>query len=374
MKKKIILIGIKSFKICLSIVYACFKIFSVKDNRVVFISRQNDELSLDFKLIEEELVKRNPEIIIKPICCRMDDRRKGKVSFLLALIKSLRYLAISSVCVIDSYWPAVSMLNHKEELTVIQIWHALGAIKKFGYQTLGKEYGRDREISVAMFMHRKYDFVIAGGHAWNKYFAEAFDVSENQIINIGLPRIDYLLNTEKENREKVLEKYPQFNNKPVILYAPTFRRSANKSPIDLINKLDDGRYNIVIKSHPNQPIEFDGASVYYCPEFSTMEMLSISEYVITDYSAVAIEAAVLDKKTLYYLYDYEEYLKANGLNVDPMKTMPGCSFKEADSIVEIIDKNIYPYNQLKKYKDNYLPEKMGQSTSELVRVILDCLK
>ena len=46
------------------------------------------------------------------------------------------YLATSKVCVLDGYCIPASILKHKKKLKIIQIWHASGAIKKFGYQIL----------------------------------------------------------------------------------------------------------------------------------------------------------------------------------------------------------------------------------------------
>ena len=61
------------------------------------------------------------------------------------------------VLVVDTYAIVASVLRHKSDLTVIQIWHALGAFKKFGISILGQEEGRDERIARAMRMHEGYD-------------------------------------------------------------------------------------------------------------------------------------------------------------------------------------------------------------------------
>lgn len=86
-------------------------------------------LPLDFKLIQRELLRRNPNLEIINICRRIGEGFTDYVKFAKALINSMYHLATSKVCVIDSYWPAVSILNHKDTLTVIQLWHAIGKIK-----------------------------------------------------------------------------------------------------------------------------------------------------------------------------------------------------------------------------------------------------
>jgi CDP-ribitol ribitolphosphotransferase len=52
------------------------------------------------------------------------------------VFKAMYYLATSKVCVTESYCVPISILKHKKELKVIQIWHSSGAVKKFGYQAL----------------------------------------------------------------------------------------------------------------------------------------------------------------------------------------------------------------------------------------------
>lgn len=370
-KQKILFAAIKIAKGVMSLIYAAMKLLPVKEGNILFISRQSNELTLDFKMLREEINHMDRGVNIMIICCRLDDSKKGVLRFVLETMRSMYYLATCRVCVLDAYWPAVSMLHHKKELTVIQMWHALGKIKQSGYQTLDRKSGRSEFMAEALSMHRNYDYVIAGGSAWNEYYCKSFDIDSDRILNIGLPRIDYLICSEEDNKRRIYEKYPEFVTKPVILYVPTFRRNGTGSAEKLISMLlDNNVYSVVVKSHPNQPLNFSDDNVFFCPEFSSMEMLSVSEYVITDYSAIAIEAAILDKKTLYYLYDYEEYVANNGLNVDPMESMRGCAFKDAESIVKIINEGSYNLDALEKYRKKYLPDELGTSTKKLAEYVL----
>lgn len=109
--------------------------------------------------------------------------------------------------------------------------------------------------------------------------------------------------------------------------------------------------------------------IYTCKEFSAIDLLTIADYVITDYSGIAIEAAVLDKKTYYYLYDYDEYKKNNGLNIDIYNEMPQCAFKHASDLFNKIDNGVYNYEALQKYKSKYITNLKGNSTELIVEVI-----
>ena len=100
-----------------------------------------------------------------------------------------------------------------------------------------------------------------------------------------------------------------------------------------------------------------------------MELLSVCDYLITDYSAIAIEGAILNRKTYYFVYDYEEYTSKNGTNIDLFKEMPGCVFKSAEELCRAIDGE-YPESSLQSYRQRFLPEPLGCSTKLLADMIL----
>ena len=362
-------------KALMTIVYGILKLFPVVPGKVLFLSRQSDQLSLDFCMLKKELVSQSEgRVKIVAICNRLDDSKKGLPGFALDTLKSMYHLATAQVCVLDAYWPAVCMLKHKKSLTVIQMWHAIGKIKKSGYQTLDRESGRSSKTARLLCMHRNYDVIIAGGKAFNRFYCESFDTTEDKLLNIGLPRIDHLLLTQEENRRRVYETYPELKEKKVILYAPTFRRYSELNWEPLLDAIDFTQYVLLLKSHPNQKLTCDRAGVLLCPEFTAVDLLAVCDYLITDYSAIALEAAVLNKKTYYYLYDFEEYTAKNGINVNPFESMPGCAFYDGGRLMEALTTEVYPQEVLDAYRRNYLPENLGSSTQLLAQTVLTYMK
>ena len=83
--------------------------------------------------------------------------------------------------IVDGYNIPVSVLKHKKNTTVIQMWHALAAIKKFGYQSIGYKDGVNKTIAKILKMHANYDYVISGSEAMKPYFAEAFKIDKEKI-------------------------------------------------------------------------------------------------------------------------------------------------------------------------------------------------
>ncbi len=73
------------------------------------------------------------------------------------------------------------------------------------------------------------------------------------------------------------------------------------------------------------------------------------DYLITDYSAIALpEVAALNKPTYYWIYDYEEYLSNNGLNIDIKKELGSYAFEDINIIADKISNEKYIYDEYDK--------------------------
>lgn len=353
----------------MKIIYFFLKLFPTK-NKIVFLSRQSNKTPLDFQLIIDELKKENYEIVC--VCSRIENEKnisKNIEKFVRDNFVTMYHLATSKICVIDSYSLPVSILKHKKSLKVIQIWHAMGKIKQSGYQILDKETGRSSKIAKSLSMHKNYDLVVAGAKAWNFAYCASFGISEDKLWNIGLPRLAYIYNNYDKLRKKIFKKYPGLTKKKVILYAPTFRVNNDGSIQDIIDNVDYNKYSLIIRSHPKQILNINNDDVYKCEDINIYELLTVCDYFITDYSSLAVEAAALDKKTYYYLYDYEQYTRTNGLNFDPLKELPTLSFIDGDKLLKKLQTGRYDNNSLMEYKKKYVPKDFDKATIKLAKYI-----
>lgn len=355
--------------------YFFLKLFPVKQKKVVFCSRQSNQEPLDFRLLRQSLNAEDPEIITESICCHIGHRISDYIRFAKCLLQSMYHLATCRVCVLDSYWPAVSMLNHKRNLTVIQIWHAIGKIKKSGYQTLGKTSGRKSVYAKALCMHDNYDYVIAGAPIWNPFYCQSFHIAEKKLLNYGLPRIDYLLENENKNREKFFQEYPELKNKKIVLYAPTFRKNMKSRWDQILNAPISSDSVFIIKNHPGQHVQHKSTRehVYYMDNWKTIDLLAVCDCVITDYSAITLEAAVLKKPVYFWLYDYKEYMENNGLNLDLQKVCAPYVYHDLEELVDSLRIEKYNTEFLDDFRVKYLPSQMGSSTNSIVQLIISKL-
>lgn len=389
MKEKVLLILLFIFKWHLRIIYFFIKLFTVRKKKVFFLSRQFDSVPYNYQVLMDGLIKDGYDV--KVICKKVSssvnstirnekkNRKSNKeifsvIKYYFNLYKQMVYASTSKVIVVDGYNIVSSLLKHKRGTKVIQLWHSLAAIKKFGYQTIGYPDGLNPKIAKMLCMHYNYDYVISGSKAMNKYFAEAFNVDINKVLEIGTPTIDFLLQKNDKIVNQIYKEYPKLKKKINLLYAPTFRSDGRNNADELIKNIDSNKYNLIISLHPKDiNTKNDKVICIDRDRYTTFDFIRVSDYVITDYSAVAIDSCILNKKVIFYVYDYDQYDKENGINIDLFKELPGCTFRNIKDMVNMLDNNKYNDQAFQKFRKKYVTNLNGGCTKKLIELIKENL-
>lgn len=369
----------------MQIIYFFIKLFTKQKNKITMLSRQSDEINLDFEMLKEEIERRNLKkenksnnrkqqfIDVKILCKKIPKDFFVKIKYCFYMVKSMYHIATSKVCITDGYNIPISALKHKKETKIVQIWHAMGAIKEFGYQVLDKKEGSNGKVAKIMKMHNNYTCITCTSEATRKIYSETFNTDIEKIKILGMPRIDYILGKDEKinkNIERLKEKYCCLKEKKNILYIPTFRKGEKIDLEKIINAIDEEKYNLIIRLHPLD--ESDVEEKYKIgKEFSTFDLIKIADYVITDYSAIAFETATLNKPLFFYLYDLKEYEENRGLNINLQEEMKNCTKLDIKEIVNIIESDNYDYNELKRFKDKYVETSDTNNTERIVEYILE---
>ena len=111
--------------------------------------------------------------------------------------------------------------------------------------------------------------------------------------------------------------------------------------------------------------------VIYDKNFSSYDWLKVVDKVITDYSSLAMETALLDIPIYFYTYDIEEYKQNPGLNFDFETEEIG---KYATFDVECLLKKIeedYGFQILEKFKNKYISIEKQNCTKQLINLIVE---
>ena len=252
---KVFLVSILKFG--LRIIYAPLKLLKTK-NRIVYLSRQRNTKDEDFTLLENELKRITPDTEQVFRLKMIDNGFVSKIKYCFYVIGDMYYLATSKVAILDTYSITASCLKHKKSLKIVQIWHALGAVKKFGYQAFGTKEGRDEKLSRAMCMHKNYDFVIAPSDATALIYKEAFNTESSHIKICPMPRVDFITDGNAPI-EKFYKLNPFLADKKIVLYLPTFRkRDAYCSEMLKTEFNNEDGYALIIKAHPLSKMNWHG--------------------------------------------------------------------------------------------------------------------
>lgn len=319
--------------------YFFMKLFTPVRDKVVFISRQSDTPSENFRMLEKEIARLAPQYTCE-FYCKLGLKSEMGLSYGLLMLRQMKALAGARVCITESYCIPVSILRHKRALTVIQIWHSMVAIKKFGWQTVDMPEGSPSSVAKIMQMHNGYDHVIVGSEYMRVFFAEAMNTPKEKILPLGMPSADRIIQSGKNAlslREEFDKVYPDAKGKPIVAYLPTMRRGAAVDCADLVRLFDYENNALVIKLHPlDRDTVIAGSSAITDHHFTTEQMVVLADAVISDYSGAAAEAALLGKPVYFFTPDIETYSGRCGVNLNPLEVFPNVSFDRAEPLIDAV--------------------------------------
>lgn len=367
-------------QVFLGIIYFFMKLCPVED-KVVMISRQANRPSLDFTLIRRHLLKQAPQIKIVTLCHTLEKRLNAKyidlIKYGFHMLKQMYHIATSKVVVLDTYCIVVSLLKHRKNLQIIQIWHSMGSMKKFGYTALDTPEGVPSKTARLLHMHENYTCVLASSPAYSHDLARGFNCDDSIVRIMPLPRTDLLRSAKykKKKRSEIYKKFPELEGRRVILYCPTFRKDEEKMRAAIENLtlfLDKTKDILVFMPHPLSKISISGPGILCAPNFSSFDMLFVADAVISDYSCIVYEAAFIGLPVYFYNFDMSRYLQERGLAIDYYKEIPGPSSNDPQVVMDAIHSGIYDWDRLKAFSDKYICYS-GHAGQDIARYILSFL-
>ena len=346
-------------------IYGLHKLAAVRPNRVAIISRQSNTPSADIRLLRDALEKEGADVRV--LCRTLGGGIGSKIRYLCHMAgPQMHAIATSKVVVLDSYCIAVSILRHKPSLKVLQMWHAMGALKKFGRSILDQEEGSSRALAEEMAMHKGYDAILASSEKSRPYFAEAFGYPEEAFWIQPLPRTDLLRDETymAQRKAEILAAHPVLADRKVILYAPTMRKTEDdvSKPLALAEAVQQLEgYQLVVSPHPVTRASYEvlrddlaarGAVV--ADHYSTLDLLSVCDVFVSDYSAAIYEAAAADKPIYLYVYDRDKYTGTRGFYLDFANEMPGPLCETAGELVEKIAAEACDMTRVRQFAEQYI--------------------
>ena len=357
----------------------------VKTNNVLFLSERKVEKGGNLALVYDEL-KNNKNLIITSF---LKTKTVDRLSF-KELRESARLMAEAGFIVLEDFYPQLHALDLRKETKVIQLWHACGAFKAFGFSRLHKPGGPEEESK----NHRNYDKVFVSGEKMIPYYSEAFAIPEENVLPLGTPRTDIFFDEAYKEKifEELFNQFPDFRGKRIMLFAPTFRGQGNKDAYypDSAFQVKDFMGNmpedviLIIKQHPFVkeslyiPQEYEDKVFDLSKKISINDLLFITDILITDYSSSIFEAALLDIPMVFYVFDEDSYRKDRDFYGDFDSFIPGVKAKSMDDlkkqVCKCLDSKSYVQYDTSEFKRIYLSAIDGKSTKRITEYLLELIE
>ncbi len=358
----------------------CFRNSEVVPNRVTFLSNRRGELSGNPADVYEVL-KDDTSLEIKML---LDDNPMHRMSF-ANLFRFAKLYATSKVVIVDDFYELTSLVEKKPEVKLVQVWHACGAFKTFGFSRLGKP-GGPKQTSVN---HRMYDRAIVSSRAIRRFYAEGFGIPIENVVATGVPRTDMFFDDKvaEEMKAKFYEEFPAWKDKKIIMFAPTFRgngRLTGYYPTDRfdLKEVSDSLgpdYGIIVKMHPfvNNKFEipegYEDRIIDLSENSELNDLLFVTDILITDYSSAVFEASLLDIPMVMYAYDLSEYTATRDFYYEYKPSLPGKLAQNQDEVIEAIKNGDFETERIKPFKEKFFDHFDGKSTERVAEMIKELL-
>ena len=342
--------------------YFCMR-YKIDDNLIVFADAHSNKLPYSMQYVYREL----SHMGYRTEKHLADFSTTGTVEKVKAITHFARSYAQARCVIICSYYLPVSSARKRKGTTVVQLWHASGTWKKIGYDS-----PEDIPHLSVGNQTKNYDLVTVSSPALIPYYRSAFRLPEGAAVATGISRTDIFFEPSyiADCKALWLEKYPHLADKKIALWAPTFRGKAPHrytAGIDSMMELnlpDD--WILASKIHVSAPDSTD----MFQPDIPAEKLLPIVDVVITDFSTIIFEAALLKKPVILFQPEKESYEQNRGVYF-PTSEVPVPLTGDNSTLAQAIIKAEQDYDRAKwiEFSAKYMSACDGYATERIIKRI-----
>ena len=362
----------------LKISYQFSNAFHHHKKSILFLSNRRDDMSGNFEYVYEYL--KGP---MGKRCEFWLSSRSFQDLGLRSIIDLAWKCGKARVLLLDDYTPYVRMVCISEDTKIMQLWHACGAFKSFGYSRLGKKGGGEQVMRV----HRDYNYCFVSSSNIARFYAEGFGIAVEKVLPYGVPRTDMFFDQEirSEKENDLYTSIPLLKGKKVILFAPTFRGEKKTNayyslrhfePNAVMNRLPE-EYVLIIKHHPFVHIDYSiekknrNRIFDLSGQSEINDLLFITDVLITDYSSVIYEASLLNIPMLFYAYDLEDYISSRDFYFEYEINVPGKIVYTQEELVEALLNHDFEHEKVEEFCKNNFDQRDGQASRRIADFIME---
>lgn len=291
-------------------------------------------------------------------------------------------VASSRLVIVDDYFFPIYPVKKRPGVTIVQVWHACGAFKRFGRATLEAEWGADQIFLKWVPIHANYDLTLVSSASIAPIYAEAFGQSVETIsAAFGIPRTDALLPSPRRDVDEraVRERLGLRDGRTTILYAPTFRGADLKGAAapELLNiaalyRALGSEYRLIVRLHPfvksamRIPAEVGDFVVDASAEPDVNEVMLAGDILVSDYSSIIFEYALLNRPMAFLAPDLAAYERERGFFFDYRTGVPGPVMEETEQLARWIQAKQFDLQRVRAFAATSFDVMDGRATERFV--------
>lgn len=319
---------------------------------VVLATAHDRALRGNLIVIHDALRAADPPIPVVVLAHASRGDLRGKLRALWGAVQAGYHLATARLFIVDDYFFPMYVIRPRAGTWIVQTWHASGAFKKFGLSVLDKSFGATEALTRQVRIHSNYDMCLIGSSAGAIHYAEAFGQPlERFAPEIGVPRTDILFDVDAmaAARSAVRARYGIAADRRVVLYAPTFRGDSVGAAVAgpsldlrvMRDRLGEDHV-LLLRLHP-----FVRAGLVIDPDLADFaidvsdhpeinDLLAASDALVTDYSSVIFEYALLRRPMVFFAPDLDDYEGERGFYFDYRTGVPGPVVETTDGVADYL--------------------------------------
>ncbi|MFE3106228.1 CDP-glycerol glycerophosphotransferase family protein [Kitasatospora indigofera] len=223
----------------------------------------------------------------------------------------------------------------------------------------------------------RWDYLVSPNPHTSEHFARAFP-GHYEMLDTGYPRNDRLANTTPAEVAAMRERFGLPEGRTAVLYAPTHREGQGAFlPLDveeLARRLGPD-FTLLVRAHyfvtggPGDLVTGeDAAEIRDVSKHPTVEDLYLAaDVLVTDYSSMMFDFAVLDRPLVVYAPDWEEYQEVRGVYFDLFAERPGAVTTDLEGLTRALLSGDSEPDSRARFRERFCPWDDGGAAERVVR-------
>jgi glycosyltransferase involved in cell wall biosynthesis/CDP-glycerol glycerophosphotransferase (TagB/SpsB family) len=263
-------------------------------------------------------------------------------------------------------------------------------LKYMGADLLARP-GARHGLDVPQMLRRadRWDHSLVAGRYAERVWERAYPCHFSS-ARTGSPRNDVLVKAGPEDGRRVRERLGVPEGRTVVLYAPTrreYRRGGHVDRIDLARLAADlgDDHTLVVRLHPSlatgpargmglSELHRRGVLVDATDEPHVEELLLASDLLITDYSALMFDYALLDRPIVIHADDWNAYAASRGAYFDITDEAPGHVSRSYRELAWLLASGAWRDEEAARlrsaFRARYCEYEDGRAAERVVRTLL----